>query len=46
MVSYKDSTGRERKRALAVAPPFSIVLEPASQVIPLGHHGSSTVKLQ
>jgi len=45
MVSYKDSTGRERKRALAVAPPFSIVLEPASQVIPLGHHGSSTVKV-
>ena len=44
-VSYRDSTGHEQKRALAVAPPFSIAIEPISQVIPVGHRGSSSVKV-
>jgi hypothetical protein len=45
-VSYKDSTGHEQRRALAVAPPFSIAIEPISQVIPVGHRGSSAVKVE
>ena len=44
-VSYRDSTGREQRRALAVAPPFSIAIEPISQVMPVGHRGSSSVKV-
>jgi LmbE family N-acetylglucosaminyl deacetylase len=44
-VSYSDSMGRERRRALAVAPPFSIAIEPISQVTPVGHRGSSSVKV-
>jgi LmbE family N-acetylglucosaminyl deacetylase len=34
MVKYKDSSGAELERALAVAPAFSIMLEPGQQVIP------------
>lgn len=45
MVSYKDSTGHEQRRALAVAPPFSISIEPISQVIPVGQHGPRSVKV-
>ncbi|MGC2194153.1 MAG: PIG-L family deacetylase [Terriglobales bacterium] len=45
-VSYKDSAGNERTRALAVAPPFSISIEPISQVIPVGHHGPRLVKVE
>ncbi|HWX95108.1 MAG TPA: NEW3 domain-containing protein [Terriglobales bacterium] len=43
--SYRDSTGREQRRALAVTPPFSVAIEPISQVIPVGHQGSSSVKV-
>ncbi len=45
MVSFKDSGGREQKRALAVAPPFSVSLDPISQIIPVGEHGPRTVKV-
>jgi LmbE family N-acetylglucosaminyl deacetylase len=34
MVKYKDPSGAELERALAVAPAFSIMLEPGEQVIP------------
>jgi LmbE family N-acetylglucosaminyl deacetylase len=44
-VSYRDSPGREQRRALVVAPPFSIAIEPISQVMPVGHRGSSSVKV-
>jgi hypothetical protein len=45
IVSYKDSAGHEQRRALAVAPPFSVSIDPISQVIPVGEHGSRIVKV-
>jgi LmbE family N-acetylglucosaminyl deacetylase len=45
-VSYKDSGGHERRRPLAVAPPFSISIAPISQVIPVGQHGPRLVKVE
>ena len=43
MVLFKDDSGAEAKRAIAVAPPFSIVLEPATQVISTSHTGDSEI---
>jgi LmbE family N-acetylglucosaminyl deacetylase len=45
MVSYKDATGHEQRHALAVAPPFSIAIDPVSQVIPVGQREPRVVKL-
>ena len=45
-VSYKDSTGREQHRALAVAPPFSVSIDPIAQVIPVGQRETRVVKMQ
>jgi LmbE family N-acetylglucosaminyl deacetylase len=45
-VSYKDSTGHEQIRALAVAPPFSISIEPIAQIIPVGQPGPRSVKVE
>ena len=45
-VSYKDSTGHEQHRALAVAPPFSVSIDPIAQVIPVGQHETRVVKIQ
>jgi LmbE family N-acetylglucosaminyl deacetylase len=45
MVSYRDSGGHAQRRALAVAPPFSISIDPVSQVIPVGQHGPRVVKV-
>jgi LmbE family N-acetylglucosaminyl deacetylase len=45
-VAYKDSAGREKRRALAVGPPFSIAIDPVSQVIPVGQKEPRTVKVQ
>jgi LmbE family N-acetylglucosaminyl deacetylase len=45
-VSYKDSSGHAQRRALAVAPSFSISIEPISQVIPVGQHGPRLVKVE
>ena len=45
-VSYKDSTGREQRRALAVAPPFSVSIDPIAQVIPVGQHETRVVKIE
>ena len=44
-VSFRDSAGRERRRTLAVAPPFSVAIEPTSQVIPVGRHETRVVKV-
>jgi LmbE family N-acetylglucosaminyl deacetylase len=45
MVSYKNAAGDEKQRALAVAPPFSVSIDPISQVIPVGFSGPRTVKV-
>ena len=45
-VSYKDSTGRQQRRPLAVAPPFSVSIDPISQVIPVGQHAARMVKVE
>ena len=45
-VAYKDSGGKEKRRALAVAPPFSITIDPLSQVISVGEREPRTVKVQ
>jgi hypothetical protein len=45
-VSYKDSTGHEQRRALAVAPPFSVSIDPISQVIPVGQHEARVLKVE
>jgi LmbE family N-acetylglucosaminyl deacetylase len=42
-VAFKDSEGHEKRRALAVGPAFSVEVKPSSQVIPLGHDGSSPI---
>ena len=43
MVKYKEPEGTEAKRALAVAPPFSIALEPGMAVIPTSHTGNTEI---
>jgi hypothetical protein len=43
-VSFRDTQGREQRRALAVAPAFSVAVEPSSQVIPAGKDGASTIR--
>jgi LmbE family N-acetylglucosaminyl deacetylase len=45
-VGFKDSGGHEQRRALAVAPPFSVSVDPISQVIPGGQRGPRTVKVE
>ena len=45
MVKYKDGT-TEREHALAVAPPFSIELEPGTQVIPTAKSGTTAIKVR
>jgi LmbE family N-acetylglucosaminyl deacetylase len=45
MVKYKEPDGTEGKRALAVAPPFSIALEPATAVIPTSHAGKTEITI-
>ena len=37
--------GAERERAIAVAPPFSIALEPTTEVISTGHSGSTQIHI-
>jgi LmbE family N-acetylglucosaminyl deacetylase len=43
VVRYKNADGTESKRALAVAPPFSMALEPTTEVIPTGHDGTTEI---
>ena len=45
MVRYKESPVGEAERALAVAPAFSVMLEPGAQVIPTGGASSTKVKV-
>jgi LmbE family N-acetylglucosaminyl deacetylase len=45
MVGYRDSVGREQWRALAVAPPFSVEIEPSAQVVPVGNRGARVVEV-
>jgi len=45
MVRFKDSSGGIAERALAVAPAFSVMLEPGEQIIPVASHPASTVKV-
>jgi hypothetical protein len=45
MVKYKDPSGAELERALAVAPAFSIMLEPGQQVIPTRGDPACQVKV-
>lgn len=45
MVKYKDPSGAELERALAVAPAFSIMLEPGQQVIPIRGDPACQVKV-
>ena len=42
---FVDDTGVERKRALAIVPAFSVMLEPGQQVIPTEHQGDFRVKV-
>jgi LmbE family N-acetylglucosaminyl deacetylase len=44
-VRFKDSAGHEQARALAVGPPFSLSIEPISQVIPTGERAPRRVKV-
>ena len=43
LAKYKDPTLGEVKRAIAVAPPFSITLEPATEAIAAAHQGSTEI---
>ncbi len=45
MVKYLGEDGREMERAVAVAPAFSVMLEPGEQVIPVSDGSASTVKV-
>jgi LmbE family N-acetylglucosaminyl deacetylase len=44
-VKYKDESGSELERALAVAPAFSVMLEPSQQVIPTRGDTACQVKV-
>jgi LmbE family N-acetylglucosaminyl deacetylase len=46
MVKYGDSPPAELERTLAVAPPFSIMLEPGQQVIPTQGDGARKVRVE
>jgi LmbE family N-acetylglucosaminyl deacetylase len=45
MVSYKEPDGSVGERALAVAPAFSVMLEPGEQVIPVADGSALKVKV-
>lgn len=45
MVKYKDESGKELERAVAVAPAFSVMLEPGQQVIPTEGGADSKVRV-
>ena len=46
LVIYKGENGAEAKRAIAVAPPFSIALDPATQVVSTNHAGTTEIAVQ
>jgi LmbE family N-acetylglucosaminyl deacetylase len=45
MVRYKDASGATTERPLAVAPAFSVMLDPSEQVIPIEDGPQSSVKV-
>jgi LmbE family N-acetylglucosaminyl deacetylase len=45
MVRYKDASGEMAERPLAVAPAFSVLLDPGEQVIPMEDGPPSSVKV-
>jgi hypothetical protein len=45
MVRYKDTSGAIAERPLAVAPAFSVMLEPGEQVIPVADGATPAVKV-
>ena len=45
MVRYKGPDGRELERAIAVAPAFSVLLDPGEQVISTQNHAANEVKV-
>ena len=45
VVKYRNADGTESKRALAIAPPFSIALEPTTDVIPTAHEGTTEIRV-
>jgi LmbE family N-acetylglucosaminyl deacetylase len=45
LVPFLDETGKKRERDLAVAPVFSVILEPGTQVISTNESSSKTVKV-
>ena len=45
MVAYQDASGSITERPLAVAPAFSVMLDPGEQVIPMEDGPQSTVKV-
>jgi hypothetical protein len=45
MVEYKDSAGKAAERAIAVAPAFSVMLDPGENVIPVQDGEASVVKV-
>jgi hypothetical protein len=46
LVHFLDEGGQEQKRILAVAPEFSLMLEPGGLVIPVSGGSSSSVKVE
>ncbi len=46
LAPFVDAGGEPEKRKLAVAPEFSVMLEPGEQVIPVANRSASTVKVQ
>ena len=44
-VRFKDSSGETAERSLAVAPAFSVMVEPGEQIIPASSSAASTVRV-
>ncbi len=44
-VTFKNSDGEKSKRALAVAPPFSVELEPSTEVIPISTGRATRIRV-
>ena len=45
MVGYRDPEAGDLKRPVAVAPAFSVALDPSTQVIALGHKEATSIKV-
>lgn len=45
MVAFTDQQGTEQKRPLAVAPAFSVELEPGEQIVPIANGSERSVKV-